>query len=365
MRCIAKLQNKEEAFKFSFYLKRKQIQNFCEQEQKNDQKPVYLIWVEDEDHLDYAKQLLEEFQKNPDDQKYAKPPEAPSLKIDAIHNVSHSLNQPKKRRSSGVTIFFLALCFFFFFMNNIQRNNLAKGKDISPSLLITPLMIQFLYDVPLPIEEMVKKIWSGSIHSPESLKDESIDEFPMWRGWYNLWVAKFQGKSEISGPMFRKIKQGQIWRFFTPCVLHGDYLHIIFNMLWLWVLGKQMEQKMNKLKMVVFILLAGCISNTFQYLFSGPFFLGFSGVITTMAGFIWMRQKVAPWEGYAIHNSTFLFLGIFIFGLFLLQIVLFFLQVFSITTYAIAIGNASHISGGVLGILLGRSSVFSWSPRES
>ena len=33
-----------------------------------------------------------------------------------------------------------------------------------------------------------------------------------------------------------------------------------------------------------------------------------------MAGFIWMRQRKAPWEGYPLHPSTFSFLGLFYFG---------------------------------------------------
>ena len=43
----------------------------------------------------------------------------------------------------------------------------------------------------------------------------------------------------------------------------------------------------------------------------GPYFLGFSGIITGMIGYILVRQKIAPWEGYNIPNAVFYFIGIF------------------------------------------------------
>jgi murein DD-endopeptidase MepM/ murein hydrolase activator NlpD len=47
-----------------------------------------------------------------------------------------------------------------------------------------------------------------------------------------------------------KISQGQVWRLFTPCLMHRDFLHILFNMVWVWLLAKQVEERMRKFKML-------------------------------------------------------------------------------------------------------------------
>ena len=106
---------------------------------------------------------------------------------------------------------------------------------------------------------------------------------------------------------FEKIRQGEVWRLFTPCLLHFDFLHILFNMAWLWILGKQIEERIHWKKLGLLILIVGIVSNTAQYLVSGPSFLGFSGIVVGMAGFIWMRQRNAPWEGYPLSRIVFCF----------------------------------------------------------
>ena len=105
-------------------------------------------------------------------------------------------------------------------------------------------------------------------------------------------------------------------------------------------------------------LTAGIGSNTIQYLMSGPFFIGYSGVVMGLAGFIWMRQRIAPWEGYPIQRVTLIFLAVFVLGMVALQSVSFFIQIFTNIPFVLAIANTGHISGAILGLLLGRSSFF-------
>ena len=42
---------------------------------------------------------------------------------------------------------------------------------------------------------------------------------------------------------------------FFPILLHADIFHLFFNMLWLIVLGKQIEQRLKTGRYVLFILL--------------------------------------------------------------------------------------------------------------
>ncbi len=144
--------------------------------------------------------------------------------------------------------------------------------------------------------------------------------------------------------------------------MHHDFLHILFNMVWVWILVKQLESRMNRGKICLLILVIGVISNIAQYLVSGPFFLGFSGVIVGLAGFIWVRQKKAPWEGYTVQKSTILFLLFFVLAMCLLEILTFLLQLFSIINIAPNIANTAHIVGGITGWCLGKVSFFGRKP---
>jgi GlpG protein len=91
---------------------------------------------------------------------------------------------------------------------------------------------------------------------------------------------------------------------------------------------------------------------------SGPYFLGFSGIVVGMAGFIWVRQKIAPWEGYPLQRNTALFLLLFVLAMFGLEVVTFILQMMSVIKIAPNIANTAHIVGGLAGMLLGKLSFF-------
>ena len=107
------------------------------------------------------------------------------------------------------------------------------------------------------------------------------------------------------------------------------------------------------------ILIIGVIANVAQYMMSGPYFLGFSGVVVGLAGFIWVRQKIAPWEGYPLQRGTILFLLLFVIAMFGLELLTFILQLFSVIQITPNIANTAHVIGGLVGILLGRMSFFS------
>ena len=91
---------------------------------------------------------------------------------------------------------------------------------------------------------------------------------------------------------------------------------------------------------------------------SGPYFIGLSGVVVGMVGFIWQRQRKAPWEGYPLNKPTILFIVIFVAVMALLEFFAFFMHLF--TTFALSpnIANTAHIVGGLVGIGLGRLPFF-------
>jgi GlpG protein len=163
--------------------------------------------------------------------------------------------------------------------------------------------------------------------------------------------------------LFGKIREGQVWRLVTPVFLHKDLLHILFNMLWVWYLGRPIEERIGPWRFGLLMLLCAIGSNTVQYLMSGPLFVGYSGVVTGMAGFIWVREKLAPWEGYPLTKGTIMFLLVFIMAISVLQAISFLLSHFVGIHFLIGIANSAHIGGAVIGVLLGRLSFFAREAR--
>ena len=129
-------------------------------------------------------------------------------------------------------------------------------------------------------------------------------------------------------------------------------------MAWLWILGRQLEQRLSLPKMFLMILIIGVLSNVVQYIMGGPIFLGFSGIVVGMVGFIWMRQKLAPWEGYPLQRPVILFIVVFVAAMLALELISLSLQFFHLVQLSANIANSAHIAGGIIGMLLARLRFF-------
>ncbi len=101
----------------------------------------------------------------------------------------------------------------------------------------------------------------------------------------------------------------------------ADWLHILFNMAWLWLLGRQIEQRVGIFRYLILSLIVGSLPILLNILMSGPDFVGYSGIVIGMVGFIWMRQKKAPWEGYPLHPTIVRFIVIYVVVLLVLEMV--------------------------------------------
>lgn len=74
---------------------------------------------------------------------------------------------------------------------------------------------------------------------------------------------------------------------FTSVFMHGGWLHIAFNMLFLWVFGNNIEDAMGKLRFVVFYLLGGVAAAGLQVAVSPDStvpLVGASGAIAAVLG---------------------------------------------------------------------------------
>ena len=365
MRLIKTFEKEEEGRRFSLFLKKEGIENTLDVEIDDKTKNFfYSIWVHSEDLLNKSKKYLNEFEEDPKNPKF----EVSSIEEPKEEKEEGIVEEiPEKRRGGRffLTNFFLFLCVFIYFINLFQEFDARKKNPGLKYVLLTPIQNAFLYDAPYFLIEVDALVKEYGIDPTKDIKAQSkefqnamekAENMPFFRGLYEAILKK--NKKFLDGKLFEKIRQGQVWRVFTPCILHKGFLHLLFNMLWLFILGKQIEERMKKVKYLLLIVIVGIVSNTFQYLMSGPYFLGYSGVVMGMVGFIWSRQKVAPWEGYPLPRGIFLFLGVYVLLMFALSFFSFVTQVLNFGFFNLNIANTAHISGAMIGWFLGRLPFF-------
>lgn len=328
MRLICTIHDVELGKAFSLFLNKQGIGNSCEVS-GNGEGVVCRIWIYDEDQTAEAMEWFQRFQQNP----RLSPPAPPPVKAEA------SL---EKEPLGKVNFLILVICgLLSLFMYLAGPNNEVKK--------------ELLYDYPQTYT-LVDQITAKPEEKQELLKH--LNETPYWRGYYDQVLDHLANRYTPPAPMFEKIREGQVWRLFTPALMHADIFHLMFNMIWLIVIGKQMENKLGSARYLIFILLTGILSNTAQYLMSGPNFIGFSGILCAMIVFVWERQRKAPWEGYFLQPATWAFFAFYIALMAAVQIFSFVMLTTLDTTFSSNIANTAHLSGALIGYFLGRLNIF-------
>lgn len=111
--------------------------------------------------------------------------------------------------------------------------------------------------------------------------------------------------SDPASDGWQDILNGQVWRLITPIFIHFGVLHIFFNCMWIWDLGRAVEWTEGSGFYAIFIALTGVGSNAAQYALTGsPFFGGLSGVLYALFGYVWMNGRFNPAARIMLHQST-------------------------------------------------------------
>jgi len=291
MRKVADIKIEKDALHFWAFLKRKGIEASYEKV-SDDNHSLWEIWVDDEDNVSSALKYLEEFSENPQNEKFLISPR----KIKEI-------DTSPKQKKSNFKVFNLS--------EKWHRNNHSTG-------LLTLSIIIFCIAVFL---------LSGMGKNTEVVGVLFISE-------------------RMDGGL-TEILSGQFWRIITPVFLHFNYLHIIFNLLWLNNLGSQIEKRKGTKFLLSFLLVTAALSNLTQFLITGPAFGGMSGVVYGLFGYVWIKSRLDPADGFHIDQT----ISFIMFGFFF----------FCFTGLFGGIANWAHAGGLLTGLAWGYGSAYRWN----
>lgn len=165
--------------------------------------------------------------------------------------------------------------------------------------------------------------------------------------WLNFTDFRIEGEYGYFGTLEQTIAAGQWWRLLTPIFVHFGFLHLAMNAMWYWELGRRIEFRQGALMLLGLTLVFGVASNMAQYSFGGPgIFGGLSGVLYGLLGHCWLYQKLAPDESYRLPPGVVV--------LMLVWLVICLTGVIEVVSFgALAIANAAHVGGLLVGCLTG------------
>ena len=242
---------------------------------------TWTIWVVEEKEVGLAKLLFLETVNTPEmaDEVIASPAKLPEPTVE-----EKITSKPRIRTLlTPICSLLMILCALVFVTSSLTENRSIPAAS--------PLRRALLFDEPKALEALIQ-------HPKEP------PATPFFPGYYRLFelfhgnlVEAVQAGSSL--PKCEKISQGELWRVFTPCLMHQDIFHLIFNMFWLLMLGPPLERLLTPTRFLLFTLLAAIITNTAQYFMSGFTFLGASGLIAAYGGYIFSalrRRESGPFS---------------------------------------------------------------------
>lgn len=155
-------------------------------------------------------------------------------------------------------------------------------------------------------------------------------------GWWQ-WLQFFPNWAYL-------LHSGQWWRWVTTSVSHYQVLHVAFNVLWWWDLAGNIERRQGALRLFLLFVILNIVSNLSQFIFSGPNFLGLSGVVYGLLGYLWIYAKMCPRYPEPVNEMVLRSM--------LIWLVICFTGVMNVLVNG-AIANAAHVGGLLAGMALG------------
>jgi GlpG protein len=143
----------------------------------------------------------------------------------------------------------------------------------------------------------------------------------------------------------------QWWRLLTPTFLHFSVTHLIFNCLWIYILGSKIEIIDGKGIFITLFLIAGLSSNLGQYFWTGEYlFGGLSGAVYGLLGYCFILDLDQRGQRYDLPNALYIFM--------FLWLLIGFTGILNIFGFG-NVANIAHLVGMIAGFILGLIARFS------
>ena len=265
------------------------------------------VWVRDEDKSAQAKSIFEQFMLSPNDPKYA----------DAIRQAKSILQEQRQKELER--------------RKNIQTPSMPSSRNLfgrgMPPLTLTLIVLCCAIGILSGFQNPGPDNWFGRI----ALKQLKFVDLSLYLK---------------TGDPAASLKLGELWRIFTPAFLHGDAIHLLLNMLSLASLGKLAERLEGTGRYAIIVAIVAMASHLLQGLmpldfFGSPNFVGISGVVFGLLGYLGMKTTLRPDIGFRLAPQAYVMTGlILVLG-------------FAGNATGFALANMAHLGGLVAGIALG------------
>lgn len=270
---------------------------------------AWAVWVHDENRVGPARAELEAFLRDPDATKYRNVAAA----AEAARRQLDRQNREHERQSVD--------------LRNRWLHPSPRRIPVTLAMIAASVLTYLLVDL---------APFLGSRIENSLFITASPVELPEERGgrWEpGLWREHLAGLDEI--------RRGEVWRLVTPIFMHSRtlILHLLFNMFWLADLGSQIERARGSLRFAALVVATAVVSNLAQYLLAGPWFLGMSGVVYGLLGYIWMKVRYDPDTAMRLRANTVPTMLIWL--------------LLCTTGLLGPIANAAHIAGLLAGMAIG------------
>lgn len=290
MRRIGILNDEADARRFSDFLVSQSIDATMDHDESEG---VWNIWVRDEQQIEKARQQFAEFQQNPQAAQYQEAERAAAKIRD--EQVAAELQRRKREREIARSTP----------ANRTMLDRIGAEKDSGAKLKQNKIPVTIAIIVISVLATLASNFGRPVTRSDGKL-GISTKTF--------LLFSFVDRRDDLNGEdPFASIKKGQWWRLVTPMFLHGDEMHLAFNMLMLFFLGSSIERLQGSLFLVLLtfgtqttgmLLQVALPSEEFlpevlHGLAGSPFAIGASGAVYGLFGYLWVRPAVDP--AYPIH----------------------------------------------------------------
>ena len=139
------------------------------------------------------------------------------------------------------------------------------------------------------------------------------------------------------------MQNNEWWRLITPMFIHFSLTHLVFNCLWIYVLGSKIEQIDGHITFINLVIFSSIISNLAQHFFGeSALFGGLSGVIYGLLGYCVIIEIDTKQERYDLPPALYLFM--------LIWLILGFLGILNLFGFG-NVANYAHLGGLISGII--------------